>query len=184
MAFTKTKEAGWIARLSSAIALKFSESQRQAVSLILSECEANGITDARQVAYILATCYHECRFKSIPEIRAKPGTKIWYMQEKYWHTGYYGRGFCQLTHKYNYQKFSDLLGIDLVNNPDEVLRPEIGAKILVVGMVRGMFSGRKLSHYFPPRGTARWISARRIVNGVFQASLVAEAAKKILPLIQ
>ena len=184
MYLDKTKETGWIEQVSAALALKMSAAQRQAITLILSECDKNGVTDPRQVAYILATCYHECRFKSIPEIRAKRGTKIWYMQEKYWYAGFYGRGFCQLTHEGNYRKFSELVAIDLVKNPEEVLRPEIGAKILVVGMIRGMFSGRRLSQYFPPSGTPRWISARRIVNGLFQASLVAEAAKKILHLVQ
>jgi len=184
MYLDKTQDAGWFDKFAASISLRMSDAQKQAITLILSECDNNGVEDPRQVAYILATCYHECRFRSIPEIRAKTGTKIWYMQEKYWHTGYYGRGFCQLTHERNYQKFSELLGVDLVDNPDEALRPEIGAKILVIGMVQGLFSGKRLAQYFQPNETPRWLNARRTVNGLFHASLVAEAAKKILHLMQ
>jgi predicted chitinase len=153
-------------------------SQANAVTLLLDQCRWAGITDRRKIAYILATCYHECRFKSIPEMRAKKGTEVWIMQERYWHTGYFGRGFSQLTWKANYEKFSDLLGVDLVGHPELALVPEIGAKILVLGMNGGLFSGVGLSRYFTDKKTD-WVNARKIVNGTFQADKVAEAAKII-----
>ena len=152
--------------------------QANAVALLLEQCKEYEITDKRKIAYILATCYHECRFKSIPEIRAKKGTEVWVMQEKYWYTGYFGRGFSQLTWKSNYEKFGKLLNIDLVGHPELALIPEIGAKILVKGMALGLFSGVGLSKYFTDTKTD-WINARKIVNGTFQADKVAEAAKYI-----
>ncbi len=42
---------------------------------------------------------------------------------------YAGRGYIQLTHDYNYQAAGDALGIDLVNNPDLALDPDIAARI-------------------------------------------------------
>jgi hypothetical protein len=42
---------------------------------------------------------------------------------------YAGRGYIQLTHKYNYQAAGDALGIDLVGNPDLALDPDIAARI-------------------------------------------------------
>ena len=42
---------------------------------------------------------------------------------------YRGRGYIQLTGKDNYQKYSDKLGIDLVNNPDWAARPETASRI-------------------------------------------------------
>ncbi|MTV47149.1 glycoside hydrolase family 19 protein, partial [Streptococcus pneumoniae] len=89
------------------------------------------------VAYMLATAYHECRFQAIKEIRAQPGTKIYDLQNRYWNTGFYGRGYIQLTWRKNYEKFSELLQQDFVGNPDLVLVPENAAKILVHGMVEG-----------------------------------------------
>lgn len=172
----------WLAGLARTLETKLTKEQGDNVRLIVAECEKQGVTDLRKIAYVLATCHHECRFKSIKEIRAQPGTEVYKMQDRYWGTGFYGRGFSQLTWRKNYLKFSPVVGMDLVKNPDLVLKPEIGAKILVHGMRRGLFTGKDLDNYFNPTRTD-WFNARRIVNGVFRAEMVADAAKKILPLL-
>lgn len=174
----------WLASLARTLNMTLTRAQGDAVRLLAAESDAYSIKDPRQVAYILATCYHECRFKSIREIRAPRGSAVWKMQNRYWASGYYGRGFSQLTWEKNYKKFSPIVGIDLVDNPDFALRPNVGAKILVVGMKLGLFSGVGLDRYFPPGGGSFWLAARRIVNGTFQADRVAAAAKKILPLLE
>ena len=165
------------------------KAQGDAWRFIATECDAMVITDANQVAYILGTVWNECRFKSIKEIRAKQGTEVWKLQERYWHTGYYGRGFSQLTWSKNYKKFSPLVGRDLVKNPDDVLLPAVGAKIIVTGMAFGMFTGKRLSQYFTP-SIRDWMGARSIVNGKlpgqkygFMAKECAEAAQKICVLL-
>jgi len=172
----RVSQFGFFADMEFAFKQKFDEAQRTAVVLLAEEADENNVTDLNQFAYILATCYHECRFKSIPEIRAKRGTKVWQMQEKYWHTGYYGRGFSQLTWKANYEKFQKRTGLPLVLNPDLVLNPEVGAEILVDGMMNGLFSGVKLSRYIQPGKPPDFIRARRVVNGNFQADKVRNAA--------
>lgn len=163
---------------------RFDTDQRRAVFLLAHESDLEQVTDINQFAYILATCHHECRFKSIPEIRAKKGTKVWQMQERYWHTGYYGRGFSQLTWKANYLKFEKRTGLTLVANPDLVLKPEVGAEILVDGMVHGLFSGVKLSRYIQPGKPPDFIRARRVVNGNFQADRVRNAALLFVQLLK
>lgn len=44
---------------------------------------------------------------------------------------YRGRGFNQLTFKGNYKKFGDIIGQDLVSNPDKVNDVQTAAKVLI-----------------------------------------------------
>jgi putative chitinase len=76
---------------------------------------------------------------------------------------YRGRGFVQITGYDNYKKFSQLLNVDLNANPDLAKDIKIGAKILVVGMIEGMFTGRKLSGYINS-GKIDYFNARDIIN--------------------
>jgi len=46
-------------------------------------------------------------------------------------TRYKGRGYIQLTGKYNYKRAGEALGLDLVNKPELVEKPEIAAKVAV-----------------------------------------------------
>jgi putative chitinase len=143
------------------------------LSLISSDPQ---ITRLEWAAYILATIRNECGANMQPkkEIKDKPGGEVWEKyQRHYWPSGYYGRGYSQLTWKENYQDFSDLLYHDnrLVKNPDLVMQPEVGYKILATGMVQGLFRRRsktsafKLSDFFNDAKEDE-INARQIVNGI------------------
>lgn len=44
---------------------------------------------------------------------------------------YRGRGYIQLTGRYNYKKYGDMIGVDLINNPDLAAEPEIAEKLAV-----------------------------------------------------
>jgi len=44
---------------------------------------------------------------------------------------YKGRGYIQITGKYNYKKAGEALGLDLVNKPELVEKPEVAAKVAV-----------------------------------------------------
>ncbi len=81
---------------------------------------------------------------------------------------YRGRGYSQITGKENYAKFAKLLGLDLVNNPDLVLDPTVGAKILILGIRDGLFTGKKLSNYKTFEGARATVNAdgsRKTKNG-------------------
>lgn len=87
-----------------------------------------------------------------------------------------GRGFSQCTGHDNYAKFSKLLNVDLVGNPDLAMSDDIAAKIIVIGMRDGVFTGHKLSNYFEP-DSSDWVGARYIVNGQDKAQQIANYAK-------
>lgn len=127
-------------------------------------------------AYLLATIRNECGSNMMPikEIKAKPGSQVWVQwQSKYWNSGFYGRGYSQLTFEGNYRQFSELLYGDdrLVKNPDLVLNPAVGYKILATGCVRGMFRKHrngtpfKLADFLNDKMTD-YVDARQIVNGI------------------
>lgn len=137
--------------------------QEEAVELLAAEFEKIGDGDPRKLAYILATVDHESGFRPIEERRCAPDQTCYQLQEKYWHTGYFGRGYVQLTWQSNYEKFSKILGVDLVANPALALEPEIAAKIAIIGMIEGRFTGKQLSDYFTAYRTD-WSNARKIVN--------------------
>jgi hypothetical protein len=71
----------------------------------------------------------------------------------------------------------DIIGVNLVNNPEKALDIDIAAQVRLIGMIRGIFTGKKLSDYFSP-AIEDWVNARRIVNGTDKANLIAGYAKQ------
>lgn len=78
-----------------------------------------------------------------------------------------GRGYVQITGRDNYARYS------LVNNPDDALKPDVAARVMVDGMENGRFTGKKLADYLP----GDYVTARRIVNGLDRAADVAGYAR-------
>lgn len=163
--------------------------QVDSTNAILQACERAGVTDKRHIAYILATAWHESRLKPVEEIgkgKGYPyGKKIKMSRVPYTCPDkiYYGRGFVQLTWYENYKLMGRLLGIDLLNNPELALRIDIAAEILVEGMSNGAssygdFTGKSLEYYFNSKVTDP-INARKIVNGLDKATLIAGYYNKI-----
>ena len=112
----------------------FAADQYNNASLILNYAVSIGVTDLGQLSYVLSTAIGESGIRPIKEIRCAEGTACWKAQNAYWYTGYYGRGFVQLTWQSNYQKFGAALKIDLVGNPDLALNPTYAAQIMSLGM--------------------------------------------------
>ena len=92
---------------------------------------------------------------------------------------YYGRGYVQLTWENNYQKYSDILGVDLVGNPDLAMENDIALFVLVHGFKTGTFTGRKITDYINDFETD-FINARRRINGTDRAHEIAELAENYL----
>lgn len=146
------------------------------------------IQDVRWIAYILATVKHETAntFKPITEYgprkyfdKYEPTTKIGKsLGNKSPGDGYKyrGRGYCQITGVTNVQRFGKLLDLPLIENPELTLHPDVAYEILIQGMIDGLFTGKKLANYFNDDLTD-WINARRIINGLDKAELIAGYAK-------
>ncbi|WP_273772722.1 hypothetical protein [Brucella intermedia] len=121
-----------------------------------------------QLAYLLATAYHETAHTMRP-VR-EYGSENYLRAKPYY--PYVGMGYVQLTWKANYQKASEKLGVDFVSNPKKLLEPEYSAEIIALGMKEGWFTGKKLSDYITLQ-KSDYVGARRIVNGTDKASLIA-----------
>lgn len=151
-------------------------SSDQAVRLIVRTCLQEGITDERQIAYVLATAQHESQNFTKPEedfgrreaaIRGYEGGE-----------DFFGRGYAHLTHRDNYRRLGEALGLgdDLANNPALAADPEIASRVLVVGMRDGLFTSRGLNDYINADG-ANYVGARMIVNGTDDNALIAGLAR-------
>lgn len=152
--------------------------KKAAIQAIIKEAHRQGITNKAQIAYILATVQHETNdtFQPVREayFLGEPTRAENYRQTLRYYP-YYGRGYVQLTWDYNYREYSNILGLDLVNNPDLVMNPDLSLFVLIDGMKRGIFTGIKLDDYI----SSSWLdfhNARRIINGTDKAELIKDYA--------
>jgi len=107
-------------------------------ALMLAAAEEQGITDPTEQAALLSQTAHEsANFtamveKGSPEYFQKyEGRKNLGNTEPGDGFKFRGRGFIQLTGRYNYAKYGKAVGVDLVNNPDLAADPKVAAKIAV-----------------------------------------------------
>jgi len=176
---------------------KLKQSQVNGLSTILDAWEKSGHKDLRWLAYILATPAIETGMRYEPIIEIGGAS---YFQRLYDVMGqnpararkmgntqpgdgarYRGRGFVQITWKNNYARYRDPVkkrfGVDILADPDKAMIPEVAAFIMVDGMANGVFTGKKLAHYFDGK-TTDWRHARRIVNALDKADQIASIAKE------
>ncbi|WP_337043765.1 glycoside hydrolase family 19 protein [Emticicia sp. 17c] len=164
---------------------RLTQKQVDGITTILDEWEAHHSNDDdRWLAYMLATVHHETNmtFQPIEEIgkgRGKPYGENLKMNKRTRYTNttnlFYGRGFVQLTWYDNYEKMGQLLGQDFINHPELVMELTNSTKILFMGMIGGLFTGKKLANYFNAT-KEDWKGARRIINGTDKNALIANLA--------
>jgi hypothetical protein len=152
-----------------AFQLKGADQVRNA-AILAETYRQHGTGDLRKLAYILATAFYESGMRPIEERRAASTSEIWTKyQHRYWHTGYFGRGFFQLTWEKNYKLMGDIIGKDLVGKPHLMLDPYISAEVMVLGMLGGhVRQGLSLHNYFDECSydtpDAAWHDARFVIN--------------------
>ncbi len=175
---------------------KLSVNQVKGIDGIMNALEEAKITDKRWMAYMLATVYHETAKTMLPIEEYGKGKAYDYgkklKRSRIAYTTpdklYYGRGFVQLTWFENYQQMGRLLHIDLLNHPELALDVKYATEILIEGMTKGNshfgdFTGVSLENYFNETKTD-WVNARKIINGLDKADLIAGYAKKFYEAVQ
>ncbi len=164
-----------------------SNAQSAGLTAILDGWEAWSLANAamspniRWLAYELATTFHETGQAMVPVREEGEGAGYNYGLPQRNGQRYYGRGLVQLTGASNYQAFGARLGIPLYDNPDLALIPSHALAIMFDGMARGSFTGKRLGQYFGPVPSHDDpLNARRIINGLDQATAIAQYHRTFL----
>lgn len=152
---------------------RLSQQQVDGMEAILNEWDKRVWGDARWLAYMLATTYHETDRTMAPIAEYGKGRGHTYgVPDPVTGQTYYGRGFVQLTWKTNYRRLGALVGVDLVNFPDKAMELPIATAVLFDGMRDGLFTGVGLPKYFNDLVDDP-VNARRIINGMDRAEMIA-----------
>jgi hypothetical protein len=147
------------------------QSQVDGLTKILDEWDRRALNDIRFLAYMLATVFHETGGKIQP-IREGGGEK--YLKSKPYYP-WVGEGLVQVTWEKNARKFG-------ATAPGQLMTWPIALRALFDGMLRGMFTGKKLSDYFGVTIDDP-VGARKIINGTDKAQLIAGYYKNFLDAI-
>lgn len=138
-----------------------------------------------RLAYLMATAFHETgRFKWLREIWGPTAAQKRYEGRKDLGNTvpgdgkrFMGRGLVHITGRRNYTDWAERLDLDMVGRPELAEDPEIAARILVEGCVKGTFTGKRLSDYINS-DQIDYVNARRVVNGLDKADLIGSYAVK------
>ncbi len=140
-------------------------------------CIDMGLPLANQIAYVLATTNWETAgtFKSVREAFWIKNAEDWRRRNLRYYP-YYGRGYVQLTWERHYKFYGDVFGIDLVAKPDEVMRHDMSAFVIVHGFKMGRFTGHKLVEFVSSTRN-NFAAARACINGTDHAADIAKLAQ-------
>jgi|SRR5215467_1235796 len=163
------------------------QEQVDGMTILLSRGEEEG-TDDRHLAYILATTFHETAQTMAPIAEYGKGKgKPYGNPAGPYGQVYYGRGYVQLTWYDNYLTMQQALGPrwggrNIVQVADRALDADIATDIIFYGMTKGSFTGVGLPKYItvvdPDNDTTDFYNARKVVNGLDQASAIQGYAQK------
>lgn len=157
---------------------------------IIEYAKSKGVL-RNQLAYILATAYHETAHTVTPIKETvmshhndkKPSDqtvisrldnafkngKMGSVKAPYWRDGWFGRGYVQITHKANYDK----MGV----TKQTALQRDEATRVLLDGMLEGKFTGHRLDKYVT-LSKSDFVGARKVVNGTDRAKDIADLARQ------
>jgi hypothetical protein len=151
---------------------KLSAKQAEGLTKILDYREKNwpGMSND-ELAYLLATAKWETAHTMQPI--AEMGSASYLRSKPYW--PWIGRGLVQITWEANYKKYG-------ITDPKKALEWPTALHVIFDGMIKGMFTGKKLADYIG-NGKRDYVGARRIINGTDKAkqiALIAEGFREAL----
>ncbi|WBU53576.1 glycoside hydrolase family 19 protein [Paracoccus sp. SCSIO 75233] len=171
---------------------KLLQSQVDGYEAILDFWDSRSVlTDLRWLAYIMATAFHEtgrrmqpvregfcpddpCSVRAVARLYNQGRIKTNYALPHANGHSYFGRGLVQLTWGHNYKKAGQMIGLGdaLYDEPRLLLRMDVSVKVMIVGMLVGIFvPGHNLERHFTAT-KSDWKNARRIVNGLDKWELI------------
>ena len=173
---------------------KLADKQVEGMEAFFAEWERQQLTDPRWLAYMLGTAFHETAGTMQPveefgkgkgrpygqklKMGGGPGKRIPYTTPD---KIYYGRGHTQNTWYENYDaltKAAQKAGHtwDFLNNPELLLQMEPSIWATFFAMQKGLYTGATLLRFFNDT-TEDWVNARKIINGLDCAPLIAGYGK-------
>ena len=177
--------------------LRLTARRKGALRAIVEAAEEAGAARADEVAFFLATDIWETGGRILPVYEAYANSpeqasarlehawrqgRLRWVKHKYWlrdTNGDYwiGRGMVQITHRSNYagkarKACREKFGVDILENPEAVMRVDVSAFILVNGILKGWFTRYRLSHYLRAGKALDYAKARKTVNPGDKSSFV------------
>jgi len=168
---------------------RLTRKRKASIRAIVSAAQDAAVTRADVMAAFLATDIWETAGRIVPvyETLARNAASASRRLEAAWRKGrlrgvkhkywtrdangdyWIGRGMVQLTHRSNFAgparaACRKQFGIDILDDPEAVMRPDVAAFILVQGMLRGWFTRHRLTRYYDSRRALDYKSARKTVN--------------------
>lgn len=174
---------------------KLTQDQVDGIGETINVFEEKGDGDVRKLAYILATGFHEAKFKPVrenmkytaPRIRevwpsrfknveaARPYANNPQLLANKVYGGRLGNNKDNDGWLYRGGGWPQLTGkanyakFGLDKDPDRILEPKVSAWVLVAGMLGGKFTGKKLSEFITPT-RVDYVGARAVVNDDVKAN--------------
>lgn len=146
---------------------------------LIEELQKNDDLLPQEAAYILATAHWETdSFRAMTEYAsgsAYEGRADLGNVKNGDGPKFKGRGYPMLTGRRNYALMSTFTRLDLINSPALAAAPKISAPIIIEGMRKGIFTGRRLAEFIGP-DFCDYRGARRIINGTDKAAEIAQLA--------
>jgi putative chitinase len=190
---------------------RLSQNQVNGIKAILDRWEVKP-SDARWLAYMLATAYHETdnTMCAISENLNYSASGLLATFPKYFtisQAAAYARQPQRIANRayanrmgngneasgdgwrYRGRGLVQITGRDnyakygIADDPDKALDPVKAVEILFDGMINGRFTGKRLADYFSATATD-WVGARKIINGTDRAADIAGYAKKFAAAIE
>lgn len=191
---------------------RLGQEQVNSMAAILDEWEAQGLSDQRWLAYMLATAYHETG-QTMQPVSENLNYSAMGLQKTFgkYFSARDAQAYARQPERIANRAYANRMDngdeasgdgwrfrgrglvqitgranyaeFGIADHPERALEDRTAIKIMFNGMTSGVFTGLKLADYFSG-AKADWVNARRIINKLDRASDIAGYAKLFLRAIE